>query len=57
LRGVLGEYEEAELDNGGEDEADANGAPEEPKQSNPKKAAMLEYINNRTSGGNNHDED
>lgn len=57
LQGVLGEYEEAEPDNGGEDEAEANGAPEEPKQSNPKKAAMLEYINNRTSGGTDHDED
>ena len=45
LQGVLGELEEAEEPEDGEDEAKANGAPEEPEQSNPKKAALLEYIN------------
>ena len=44
LQGVLGELEEAPEPEG-EDEAKANGAPEEPEQSNPKKARLLEYIN------------
>ncbi len=45
LQGVLGELEEADEPNG-EDEAKANGAPEEPEQSNPRKEQLLEYIKN-----------
>ena len=45
LQGVLGELEEAEDPEDGEDEVKANGAPEEPEQSNPKKERLLEYIN------------
>jgi len=45
LQGVLGELEEAEEPDG-EDEPKANGAPEEPKASNPKKEKLLEYIKN-----------
>lgn len=41
LQGVLDEADEPE---DGEDEAKANGAPEEPEQSNPKKEQLLEYI-------------
>lgn len=43
LQGVLGEFEEADKPDG-EDEAKANGAPEEPEQSNPLKERLLEYI-------------
>ena len=43
LQGVLGELEEADKPDG-EDEAKANGAPEEPEQSNPLKERLLEYI-------------
>ena len=43
LQGVLGELEEADEPDG-EDEAKANGAPEEPEQSNPLKERLLEYI-------------
>ena len=50
LQGVLGELEEAEEPEDGEDEAKANGAPEEPEQSNPKKAALLEHINRILEG-------
>ena len=39
------EVNEAEEPDNGEDEAKANGAPEEPEQSNPKKERLLEYIN------------
>ena len=47
LQGVLGELEEAPDPEDGEDEAKANGAPEEPEQSNPeKKEQLLEYIKN-----------
>lgn len=46
LQGVLGELEEAVEPEDGEDEAKANAAAEEPEQSNPKKAALLEYISN-----------
>ena len=46
LQGVLGELEEATEPEDGEDEVKANAAAEEPEQSNPKKAALLEYINN-----------
>lgn len=47
LQGVLGELEDiAEPADEGEDEAKANGAPEEPKQSNPEKDALLGYIKN-----------
>lgn len=47
LRGLLGELEEAPDPEDGEDEAKANGAPEEPEQSNPeKKEQLLEYIKN-----------
>lgn len=42
LQGVLGELEDTD---DGEDEAKANAAAEEPEQSNPKKAQLLEYIN------------
>ena len=45
LQGVLGELEEADEPEDGEDEAKANGAPEEPEQSNPRKERLLEYIN------------
>ena len=45
LQGVLGEFEDTEEDpQDGEDDAKANGAPEEPEQSNPKKDALLEVI-------------
>jgi len=45
LQGVLGELEDTEEDpQDGEDDAKANGAPEEPEQSNPKKDALLEVI-------------
>ena len=44
LQGVLGELEGADEPEDGEDEAKANGAPEEPEQSNPKKEQLLEYI-------------
>lgn len=46
LQGVLGELEEADDPEDGEDEVKANGAPEEPEQSNPKKDRLLEYIKN-----------
>ena len=39
------EVNEAEEPDNGEDKAKANGAPEEPEQSNPKKERLLEYIN------------
>ena len=45
LRGLLGELEDADEPDDGEDKAKANGAPEEPEQSNPKKERLLEYIN------------
>ena len=48
LQGVLGELEEADEPEPGEDEAKANEASEEPEQSNPKKASLLEYIKNMT---------
>lgn len=41
LQGVL----DAEDPEDGEDDAKANGAPEEPEQSNPKKEKLLAYIN------------
>lgn len=44
LQGVLGELEEAEDPENGEDEVKANAAAEEPEQSNPKKEQLLEYI-------------
>jgi len=44
IRDVLGQLEDADKPESGEDEATANGAPEEPEQSNPKKAKLLEYI-------------
>ena len=44
LQGVLGELEEADDPEDGEDKAKANGAPEEPEQSNPQKDALLAYI-------------
>lgn len=50
LQGVLGELEEAEQPDDGEDEATANAAAEEPEQSNPKKARLLEYINSILEG-------
>ncbi len=45
LQGVLGELEETDGDIDGKDDAKANAAAEEPEQSNPKKAQLLEYIN------------
>lgn len=44
LQGVLGELDGADEPEDGEDEAKANGAPEELEQSNPKKEQLLEYI-------------
>jgi HK97 family phage prohead protease len=44
LEGVLGELEEVDAPEDGEDEAKANGAPEELEQSNPRKERLLEYI-------------
>ena len=45
LQGVLGELDDTEDESGnGEDEVKANGAPEEPKQSNPRKDALLNVI-------------
>lgn len=49
LQGVLGELEEAE-DPEGEDEPKANGAPEEPEESNPRKDALLDYIKTMREG-------
>ena len=46
LQGVLGELEDTEEPEDGEDEVKANAAAEEPEQSNPKKAMLLEYITN-----------
>lgn len=39
------EVNEADEPDDGKDDAKANGAPEEPEQSNPKKERLLEYIN------------
>ena len=49
LQGVLGELEEVDETESGEDDVKANGAPEEPEQSNPKKEALLEYIKSITT--------
>lgn len=46
LQGVLGELEEADDPEDGEDKAKANAAAEEPEQSNPDKEQLLEYIKN-----------
>jgi len=46
IRDVLGQLEGADEPDDGEDEAEANGAPEEQKQSNPQKERLLEYIKN-----------
>ena len=48
LQGVLGELEDAEDPENGEDGTRANGKPEESKGSNPKKDALLEYIKKLT---------
>ena len=45
LQGVLGELEEADDPEDGEDDVKANRALEEPEQSNPKKENLLRYIN------------
>ena len=45
LQGVLGELEEVTEPEDGEDEAEVNAAAEEPEQSNPRKARLLDYIN------------
>ena len=50
LQGVLGELEEADDPEDGEDEAKANGAPEEPEQSNPRKDRLLTYIKEMNGG-------
>ena len=44
LQGVLGELEEADDPEDGEDEAKANTAVEEPEQSNPEKDRLLDLI-------------
>ena len=44
IRDVLGQLDGADEPDDGEDEAKANGAPEEPEQSNPLKERLLEYI-------------
>lgn len=44
LQGVLGELEDTDDLEDGEDKAKANAAAEEPKQSNPKKNQLLEFI-------------
>ena len=49
LQGVLGELEEVDETESGEDDVKANGAPEEPEQSNPKKDQLLEYIKSITT--------
>ena len=46
LQGVLGELEEADDPEDGEDKAKANAAAEEPEQSNPRKDSLLSYIKN-----------
>lgn len=46
LQGVLWDVEEAEDPEDGKDDGKANGAPEEPEQSNPKKDNLLAYIKN-----------
>ena len=46
LQGVLGELEEADDPEDGEDKTKANAAAEEPEQSNPDKEQLLEYIKN-----------
>lgn len=46
LQGVLGELEEADNPEDGEDKTKANAAAEEPEQSNPDKEQLLEYIKN-----------
>ena len=50
LQGVLGELEEADDPEDGEDDVKANRALEEPEQSNPRKEKLLEYI--KSIGGN-----
>jgi hypothetical protein len=45
LQGVLGELEEVDDPEDGEDKAKANAAAEEPERSNPKKENLLRYIN------------
>lgn len=47
---LLDEVEEAVEPEDGEDEAKANEASEEPEQSNPRKAALLEHINKILEG-------
>ncbi len=44
LQGVLGELEDTEDPEGGEDDADDNAKAEDLKQSNPKKESLLEYL-------------
>ena len=44
IRDVLGQLDGADEPDDGEDEAKANGAPEEPEQSNPLKERLLAYI-------------
>ena len=46
LQGVLGELEEVDDPEDGEDKAKANAAAEEPERSNPDKEQLLEYIKN-----------
>ena len=50
LQGVLGELDDTDEPEDGEDEVKANAAAEEPEQSNPKKAALLERINKILEG-------
>lgn len=46
LQGVLGELDDTDEPDDGEDEAKANTAVEEPEQSNPRKDNLLAYIKN-----------
>lgn len=50
LQGVLGELEDADEPNDGEDGAKANGAPEERTPSNPKRDSLLAFIKTTMEG-------
>ena len=57
LQGVLGELEEADDPEDGEDEAKANTAVEEPEQSNPEKERLLELIKSMKKEGKDEPEE
>lgn len=50
IRDVLGQLDDTAEPEDGEDKAKANAAAEEPEQSNPKKAALIEHINKILEG-------